>query len=204
MIQNKIEKLIYINWREELHDLQPKNVKLNFNSDALKNSLKANGFILPFAVWKDAKGCYYCVDGHTRKKVLNELVDEGVEVPATLPATLPAFIVKASNKKEAIKVLVEVFNQKQNLFDESVLMEWVSVEGFEADDLNLDFVNIVPVIHNEEDIDLDDFFTDHPHDHEKKFKFVLEYPEDKFKELETFFKGIKESKEDFIYNLIKQ
>lgn len=136
-LKNKIGDLIEINWVNDLHDLQPENVKVPINLNHLKNSILKHGFALPFAVWND-NGKYYCIDGHTRKQILTELIAEGVEVPTTLKA----FEILAKNRQEAIKILVEVYNQKHNPFAEEILAEWLQVEEIEVQ--SLESINLLP------------------------------------------------------------
>lgn len=143
-LKNKIGNLIEIDWKHDLHELQPDNVKVPVNIEYLKTSILKHGFALPFAVWNN-KGKYYCVDGHTRKEVLNELIADGVSVPDKLKA----FEVLAKNRKEAINILIEVYNQKHNPFAEEVLLEWLEVENIELD--SLDSVNILPDNDDEND-----------------------------------------------------
>lgn len=135
-LKNKIGNLIEIDWANDLHDLQPDNVKVPFNIDYLKQSILQHGFALPFAVWND-NGKYYCVDGHTRKQILNELIADDIEVPTKLKA----FEILAKNRKEAIKILVEVYNQKHNPFAEEILTEWLEVESIDIEEINLKSIN---------------------------------------------------------------
>lgn len=130
MIEQRIGKLIDIDW-QGLEPLQPNDVKINENKEALKKSLLKNGFVLPFAVWKE-NDIYYCIDGHTRKQVLMELLNEGKQVPDKLKA----FEVEAKDRQEAIQILVEVYNQKHNPFNEEVLIEWLEVEEVEVEELD--------------------------------------------------------------------
>ena len=99
-MESRIGNLIDIDWRNNLHDLQPENIKTPTNLNFLKESLVKHGFALPFAVWND-QGKYYCIDGHTRKQVLSELVSEGVSVPTLLKA----FEILAKDRKEAVEIL---------------------------------------------------------------------------------------------------
>ena len=135
-IKNKIGNLIDIDWLNNLYDLQPENVKIPINLNYLKQSIVMHGVALHFAVWND-KGKYYCIDGHTRKQILIELVADGVEVPTKLKA----FEILAKDRQEAIKILVEVYNQKHNPFAEEILTEWLEVE--EIDIENLQSVNVM-------------------------------------------------------------
>lgn len=149
-IKNKIGGLIEVDWANDLQELQPDNAKVPINLNYLKNSIVKHGFALPFAVWNN-KGKYYCVDGHTRKQVLLELIADGLEVPSKLKA----FEVLAKDRTEAIKILVEVYNQKHNPFAEEVLTEWLEVENAEVK--SLESVNVLSVdsdAEEEEEVDL--------------------------------------------------
>ena len=132
---DRIKGIINVEW-EKVKPIQPDDVKINTNINALKKSLKNHGFSLPFAVWKD-DNVIYCVDGHTRVKALKELKHEGEEVPDKLKA----FEIDAKDRKEAVQILVEVFNQKHNAFDNEVLINWLEVENVEVKDLEA--VNIM-------------------------------------------------------------
>jgi predicted nucleotide-binding protein (sugar kinase/HSP70/actin superfamily) len=138
-MKERIKGLIDVDWRK-IKALQPDDVKINTNINALKKSLKNHGFSLPFAVWKDGP-TIYTIDGHTRKRALEELKHEGEEVPDKLKA----FEIDAKNRKEAVQILVEVFNQKHNPFDNEVLTRWLEVEDVEIQDLNvLNVANFIP------------------------------------------------------------
>ena len=134
-MKERIKGLIDVDWRK-IKALQPDDVKINTNINALKKSLKKHGFSIPFAVWKDGS-TIYTIDGHTRKRALEELKHEGEEVPDKLKA----FEIDAKDRKEAVEILVEVFNQKHNPFDNEVLINWLEVENVEVKDLEA--VNIM-------------------------------------------------------------
>lgn len=194
-LKNKIGNLIEIDWKHDLHELQPDNVKVPVNIEYLKTSILKHGFALPFAVWNN-KGKYYCVDGHTRKEVLNELIADGVSVPDKLKA----FEVLARDRKEAVNILVEVYNQKHNPFAEEVLLEWLEVEDVELEDLQA--VNMSQSINS--DFDLDDFFEDKEESKakENKFKIILEYTEEDYNKIINAFEKQTGSKEEIIYRLL--
>lgn len=132
MIENRIGDLIMANWRE-LQPLQPDNAKYIYNYQDIENSIRKYGFAVPFYVWVE-KGKYYCIDGHTRKEVLSNM--EGV------PDELPAIEIKAKNRKEAVKVLIEVYNQKHNPFVEDVLVEMIEAESIDIEEIDLGSVNV--------------------------------------------------------------
>lgn len=56
-MKERIKGLIDVDWRK-IKALQPDDVKINTNINALKKSLKNHGFSLPFAVWKDDNVIY--------------------------------------------------------------------------------------------------------------------------------------------------
>lgn len=196
-LKNKIGNLIEIDWANDLHELQPDNAKVPINIDYLKKSILEHGFALPFAVWND-NGKYYCVDGHTRKQILTELIADDVEVPAKLKA----FEILAKDRSEAIKILVEVYNQKHNPFAEEVLTEWLEMEEIELE--SLESVNVTPKI--DTDVNLDDFFSENENTETDKnsFKIVLEYTEEDYNEIMTAFEKHTESKEQIIYKLLTE
>ena len=149
MIKNRIKQLIEVDW-QNLKAIQPEDVKIQNNLDALKASLIKHGFSLPFAVWIDGADIY-TIDGHTRKKALQELQAEGVEIPDKLKAVE----IEAKNRKEAVEILVEVFNQKHNPFDNEVLINWLDVEQVEIQDLEA--VNLSSPIIEKSETQEDDF-----------------------------------------------
>ena len=146
---DRIKGIINVEW-EKIKPIQPDDVKINTNINALKKSLKNHGFSLPFAVWKD-DNVIYCVDGHTRVKALKELKHEGEDVPDKLKA----FEIEANDRKEAVKILVEVFNQKHNQFDNEVLINWLEVEQVDIQDLEA--VNLSSPIIEKSEAQEDDF-----------------------------------------------
>ena len=148
-MKERIKGLIDVDWRK-IKALQPDDVKINTNINALKKSLKKHGFSIPFAVWKDGS-TIYTIDGHTRKRALEELKHEGEEVPDKLKA----FEIDAKDRKEAVQILVEVFNQKHNPFDNEVLVNWLDVEQVEIQDLEA--VNLSSPIIEKSEAQEDDF-----------------------------------------------
>lgn len=129
-MENRIIETKLVNWKS-IKDLQPEKIKNKSNIRALEYSLKKYGFSMPFYGYEE-KEIIYCVDGHTRKEVLNNM--DGV------PELLPCTLIKAENKKEAIKLLLEVFNQKQNLFNNDLLDDWINYE--ELNDIEFNYMNI--------------------------------------------------------------
>lgn len=120
---NRIKELKQVKWRE-LKPLQPDNAKIVFNYQAIENSLNKYGFAQPFFGW-EYEGEVYTIDGHTRKEVLSNMQN--------VPETLPCVLVDAKDRKEAIEMLIEVYNQKHNPFDIEVLEEMIEVEELDVD-----------------------------------------------------------------------
>lgn len=134
-MENRILETRLVNWRE-LKDLQPKNAKIKANTDALKDTLTRYGFSVPFYGWQDKDGQIHVIDGHTRKEVLKQFHDA--------PEMLPCTLIKAKNKKHAMEILIEVFNQNQNPFDAVVLEAWIQAEELivKVEDVNIDITEV--------------------------------------------------------------
>lgn len=133
MVKDRIIKLDWVKWRE-IKDLQPKNLKQMFNYAHIENSIRKHGFAFPFGVWQDKKGEIYAIDGHTRIEVLSSMEDA--------PETLPAFFIDAKNRKEAIAILLEVYNQRTNPIDEDVLREFLEVEEIAVESIAVGSLNV--------------------------------------------------------------
>lgn len=131
-MQNRILKTELVDWKQIL-PLQPENAKININHDFLRESLLKYGFSMPFYGW-EYKGKIYAIDGHTRKAVLLEMDN--------VPDKLPCTFISAKNRSEAIKILIEVFNQKSNRFDGQVLIEMLEMEEINPEELNLESVHV--------------------------------------------------------------
>lgn len=133
MVKDRIIKLDWVKWRE-IKDLQPKNLKQMFNYQHIENSIRKHGFAFPFGVWQDKKGDIYAIDGHTRIEVLSSMEDA--------PDTLPAFFIDAKSRKEAIAILLEVYNQRTNPIDEDVLREFLEVEEIAVESIAVGSLNV--------------------------------------------------------------
>jgi DNA modification methylase len=145
-MKDRIKQSIKIDW-QKIKALQPENVKLPYNTQHLKKSLLKYGFSLPFYVW-ESEGEYYCIDGHHRLDVLNELIAEGHKVPKELNAVE----IEAKDRKEAIEILVSVYNQRQNPFAEEYLIEFLEVENIDIQEVNIESVNVVSETIEEETV----------------------------------------------------
>ena len=144
-MKDRIKQSIKIDW-QKIKALQPDGIKLPYNTAHLKKSLLKYGFSLPFYVW-ESEGEYYCIDGHHRLDVLNELIAEGHKVPKELNAVE----IEAKDRKEAISILVSVYNQRQNPFAEEYLIEFLEVEQISIEEVNIESINVVSENIEEED-----------------------------------------------------
>lgn len=100
----RIIKTENINWLE-LEFIQQDNFKelLPEARQALKASIIADDFIQPFYIWEDETTKRYCLDGKHRVLLLQELVNEGYNVPYLLPATF----IDCKDKKHAAKLVLK-------------------------------------------------------------------------------------------------
>jgi hypothetical protein len=96
--------------------------------------LDKHGFAMPFFVWEH-KSIIYAVDGHTRKEILIQREN--------VPDQLPAVFIDAKNKNDAIEILLEVYNQKHNPIDGTILVEFLKTEAIETETLNVRSLNVV-------------------------------------------------------------
>jgi hypothetical protein len=135
-MKNNIIKSELYEWRK-IKDLQPKGFKTSLRDDVLKKTFEKHGISHSFSVWQDKNGDVYCIDGHQRKRVLEELSNEGVEIPELLMCEF----IEAKNKKQASEILIEVFNQKHSE------MDFFEFEKF-VDEFDLDI-----------DLDVDSLYT---------------------------------------------
>jgi hypothetical protein len=137
MVKDRILKLEKIDWNK-LHSLQPDNIKSSFYRERLRHSINKYGIARPFAVW-ESEGVIYSIDGHQRKDELNKMIASGVKIPKKLSA----YFIDAKDKEEAIKILLEVFNQETSQMDEAVLNEWLQqVEDFDTTDIDFDVLDV--------------------------------------------------------------
>lgn len=126
-IQNRIYKTELIEW-QKVKDLQPDNLKIPYNLNYIKDTVKKFGVSKAYDVC-EIKGQIYWLDGHTRTQIFYELINEGEEFPDKLTANF----CKVKDKKEAIAILLEVHNKKLNPIDSDVLNIWIEEEDVEVD-----------------------------------------------------------------------
>ncbi len=133
MIENRIIKTDLIGWKR-LEWLQNPNLK-EMSKDSflrLKNSLKMNNFIMPFNVWED-DGRVWILDGHHRKKALEEIEKEGIQIPDELPANF----INCRNRKEAVKLILVYSSIYANVTSDG-LYELINTEGLDFGDIKMD------------------------------------------------------------------
>lgn len=143
--QMKIEDLIIktekVKW-QDLKDLQPENLKIPYHSEKTKKSIIDLGFAQAIYVWQDPETSeIYICDGHLRREILVELINDGFDVPEELPCT---FLdnTKIKTKKEAITYLLRVFNVKRNPMDDKILAEWVEIMDLSVEDVCFEELDI--------------------------------------------------------------
>ena len=146
MLQNRIYNTKQIEWRL-VKDLQPNNLKIPYNYENVKKSILKYGISKAYDVC-ELDGELYWIDGHTRTDILKELIADGVQVPNKITANF----CKVKDKDEAIKILLDVHNQRQNPIDKNVLDEWIDVVDLEVNEVAL---NIKPVEIEIDNSDLD-------------------------------------------------
>jgi DNA modification methylase len=69
-----------------------------------------------------------------------------------VPKELNAVEIEAKDRKEAISILVSVFNQKSNPFAEEYLIEFLEVEQISIEEVNIESVNVVTETIEEETV----------------------------------------------------
>jgi len=138
-IDVKIKKMERVPW-ESIQDLQPMDLKNDYHSEKVKQSILKNSYASPIHVWDD-NGQLYAVDGHLRMDLLKELKSEGVNIPDTLPVVF----LDLPDRETAVKYLLEVFNTKSNPINQDSLNQWmdeldVTLEELDVsmDDLHVD------------------------------------------------------------------
>lgn len=128
----RILKTELVDWRN-IEPLQPANFKHIYNYKHIEKSILENGFVNPFFVW-ESEGVIYSIDGVTRKEILSNLEN--------VPDLLPAVFIDAKNRQDAVKILLSVFNTKENPIDLEVLTEWINIEQVEVEVQSLNVVNV--------------------------------------------------------------
>lgn len=168
IIENKRTGATLIEWKK-LQELQPKNFKHEENKEKTKKSIIELGFADPFDVWINPKTQEpMIVDGHQRKTILYELIDEGYQVPEELPCT---FLdnTQIKTEKQAVKYLVRVFNGKKNQINKESLMDFAEEMDLSIDDIPFDDLDIKLEL---EDIEVEKLETPEEEESETDFQEI--------------------------------
>ena len=122
---------------EDFNDLQPVGFKAPYHSEITKKSILERGFVQPFAMC-EINGDLFICDGHLRKDLIYELINDGHQVPDEFSY----YLIDVNNdRKKAIDILFS-FNTKTNPIDIVVLTEWVNIEQVEVEVTSLNVVDI--------------------------------------------------------------
>jgi ParB-like chromosome segregation protein Spo0J len=129
-LKDRILKMESIDWRK-LEWLQNPGLKelTKASFQKLKTSLVKNNFIQSFNVWENGKKIWI-LDGHHRKRAMEELGKEGYSIPRMLPANF----INCKNRKEAVKLILVYSAIYANVTEEG-LYEFITVEKLNFDDL---------------------------------------------------------------------
>lgn len=151
-----------IEW-SKIKDLQPIGLKNDYHSDKTKQSIIENGFSRAIYVWLNPEDQEtYIIDGHLRTDLLNELVDDGYDVPNRLNCTF----LDLPDKQTAIKYLFQVFNTKTNPINKQSMDDWLSDININIEDINVDIEHLhieiqIPEIQEQDtDKDMSDLLND--------------------------------------------
>jgi len=168
IIENKRTGATLIEWKT-LQELQPKNFKHEENKEKTKKSIIELGFADPFDVWINPKTQEpMIVDGHQRKTILYELIDEGYQVPEELPCTF-FDNTKIKTEKQAVKYLVRVFNGKKNQINKESLIDFAEAMHLSVDDIPFDDLDIKIDM---DDIEVEKLETPEEEENEKDFQEI--------------------------------
>lgn len=187
MIHDRIYKTEKINW-QHVRDLQPGNLKVHYNISYLRKSILKYGIAKAYDVC-EIDGELYWLDGHTRTDMLRTLQSEGVEIPELITANF----CKVADKKEAIKILLEVHNQKINPIHKETLEEWTL--EYEIDDINTSAISIEFEIDEPIDQDAENTIKENDTD----FSIRLDFTEDDYRDITEKMKRLGGSKEKIVY-----
>ena len=119
------------------------NLKKRTDEDisALQESLKTEGLMMPFAVWKH-EGKNYLLDGHGRKEALIRMA---TATPELLNAEWPVVYVNADTEDEARKALLQITSSYGKITKAGVKQFCVSIPNYKAPVINKFVTKSVPV-----------------------------------------------------------
>ena len=148
---------------EDFNDLQPVGFKAPYHSEITKKSILERGFVQPFAMC-EINGDLFICDGHLRKDLIYELINDGHQVPDEFSY----YLIDVNNdRKKAIDILFS-FNSKTNPIDIEVLTEWVNIEQVEVEVTSLNVVDLTDIEEETEVLEAqdDDFDSTPPEEPE--------------------------------------
>ena len=149
-IDVKIKKMERVPW-ESIQDLQPMDLKNDYHSEKIKQSILKHNYASPIHVWDD-NGQLYAVDGHLRMDLLKELKGEGADIPDKLPVVF----LDLPDRETAVKYLLEVFNTKSNPINQDSLNQWMEELNVTLEELDVSLDDL----HVEIDDNIDDYADD--------------------------------------------
>lgn len=189
-VSNRIYKSELVEWRL-IKDLQPELVKNTYNISYLRESILKYGVSKAFDVC-EIDGEIYFMDGHTRSNMFETLESEGVRIPDKLMCNF----CQVESKEEAIKILLEVHNQKQNPFIKSRLEEWLELEDIEVEDIKIESINI-------ELIEIDEPIDKEPRPQKNTTAIKLEYTQEEYDYIQDIITRHRITPERIFYDAIK-
>lgn len=189
-VSNRIYKSELVEWRL-IKDLQPELVKNTYNISYLRESILKYGVSKAFDVC-EIDGEIYFMDGHTRSNMFETLESEGVRIPDKLMCNF----CQVESKEEAIKILIEVHNQKQNPFIKTRLEEWLELEDIEVEDIKIESINI-------ELIEIDEPIDKEPRRQKNTTAIKLEYTQEEYDYIQDVITRHRITPERIFYDAIK-
>ena len=106
---------------------------------ALAESIRDEGLLMPFAVWKhDDKN--YLLDGHGRLAALTELMLVDTEIATQ---QFPCIVITASDEQEAKKALLQITSQYGKITKQGAAKFCASIPTYHAPSINK-FVHTTP------------------------------------------------------------
>lgn len=157
------------------------------NLEKLKSRIKKS-FDVPFFIWERPDGVRKILDGHSRRKALIELREEGWEIPP-----LPYDLIEAENEKDARQKLLGITSQYGE-FEIEELSEWMK-DFNEENEIDFRLVNgkeIEFVKIKDEDIkNIKENLKESEIKEYKKVHVLLSMNQDIFFENQNIFKQLK-------------
>lgn len=119
------------------------NLKKRTDEDisALQESLKTEGLMMPFAVWKH-EGKNYLLDGHGRKEALIRMATNDASI---LSNEWPVIYVNADTEDEARKALLQITSSYGKITKAGVKQFCVSIPNYKAPAINKFVTKSIPV-----------------------------------------------------------